>query len=140
MVLYYTNEVSPEFKDKVVYWWKLKLKRIRPNIANPVVNLWKDPWVHFMLCWMIFDAYLTEISRCSVDKKKLRHFFRERSDFKNCITGPDGRLSVYRPKLKTLSPILDMRPDWNRYRQAQEVYLTDEKDLEQTFNFVSNQV
>ena len=125
MVLSYTNEVSQNFKERMV-WWYTKLINIK-------LKIWRDPWLDFILCWMIFDAYVTEISGCDRDRDKLNYFYNNKNDFKNIILNSDKwrSLSVYRIKLKKLSPVLDMRPNSNG-----TVYLNDENSLEQTFNFI----
>src|SRR3990167_7616718 len=99
MVLSYTNEVNEDFKERMV-WWYTKLNNVK-------LKIWQDPWLDFMLCWMIFDAYLTEISQSGLDCDKLNYFYQNKSDFK------------------------DMRPNSGRM-----VYLNDENSLEQTFDFV----
>lgn len=123
MVLSYTSEISQDFKERMV-WWYAKLNNIK-------LKIWQDPWLDFMLCWMIFDAYLTEISQRDRDHDKLNYFYQNQSDFKDRILSKWDSLSGYVSKLKELSPIQDMRPNSNRM-----VYLNDEKNLEQTFDFV----
>lgn len=53
MVLPYTNEVDDDFKKRMV-WWFAKLNNIK-------LKIWQDPWLDFMLCWMIFDAYIVVV-------------------------------------------------------------------------------
>lgn len=123
MVLSYTSEVNQDFKKRMV-WWYAKLNNIK-------LKIWQDPWLDFMLCWMIFDAYLTEISRSGIDRDKLNYFYRNKCDFKNHILTKWNSLSGYVSKLRELSPISDMRPNSKR-----TIYLKNEKNLEQTFDFV----
>ena len=117
------NEVNQDFKDRM-FWWYTKLNNVQ-------LKIWEDPWLDFMLCWMIFDAYLTEISQSGSDHGKLKYFYQNKTDFKNRLLAEWGSLSGYATKLKELSPIPDMRPNSNS-----EVRLDDTNDLEQTFNFV----
>ena len=123
MVLSYTNEVNQDFKERMV-WWYAKLNNVK-------LKIWQDPWLDFMLCWMIFDAYLTEISQCDLDRDKLKYFYQNKCDFKDRIQTMWNSLSGYVVKLKELSPIQDMRPNSNRM-----IYLKDKNNLEQTFDFV----
>ena len=123
MVLSYTSEVNQDFKERMV-WWYAKLNNVR-------LKIWQDSWLDFMLCWMIFDAYLTEISQSGLDRDKLKYFYENKCDFKNRILTKWDSLSGYAAKLKELSPIQDMRPNSNKMVQLQ-----DENSLEQTFNFV----
>lgn len=123
MVLSYTNEVDQDFKERMV-WWYAKLNNVK-------LKIWEDPWLDFMLCWMIFDAYLTEISQSDRDRDKLSYFYQNRCDFKNRILSKWNLLSGYASKLKELSPIQDMRPGSNR-----QISLINEDDLEQVFNFM----
>ncbi|MDD5547828.1 MAG: epoxyqueuosine reductase QueH [Candidatus Pacebacteria bacterium] len=123
MVLSYTREVNQSFKERMA-WWYFKLKNIKQKI-------WEDPWIDFMLCWMIFDAYLTEISQCDRDCDKLNYFYKNNCDFKNLILKKWSTLSGHVIELKKLSPIQDMRP-----RSNEMVYLNNENDLEQIFKFI----
>ena len=123
MVLSYTNEINQGFKERMA-WWYFKLSNVK-------LKIWQDPWLDFMLCWMIFDAYLTEISQSGLDRDKLNYFYQNKSDFKDRILAKWNLLSGYALKLKELSPIQDMRPNSNRI-----VELKDENSLEQTFDFV----
>lgn len=123
MVLSYTNEVNQDFKKRMV-WWYVKLSNVR-------LKIWQDPWLDFMLCWMIFDAYLTEISQSGLDRDKLNYFYQNKCDFKDRILAKWSSSSGDRIKLKGLSPIQDMRPNSSRI-----VNLQDENDLRQIFDFV----
>ena len=123
MVLSYTHEINQSFKNRIV-WWYAKLNNLKLKTGQ-------DPWLDFMLCWMIFDAYLTEISQSGSDEKKLNYFYQNKCDFKDHILAKWDSLSGYAGKLKEFSPIQDMRPNSNR-----RVYLSDENNLEQTFGFV----
>lgn len=124
MVLSHTNEVNQNFKIRMA-WWHAKLN-------NKQLKIWNDPWLDFILCWMIFDAYLTEISRSGIDSEKLNYFYQNKSDFKNHILAKwTSLLKVYATKLKGLSPVDDMRPN-----SSKVVHLQDETDLGQIFNFV----
>lgn len=123
MVLSYTSEINQGFKERMA-WWYFKLSNVK-------LKIWQDPWLDFMLCWMIFDAYLTEISQSGLDRDKLNYFYQNKCDFKDRILLKWNSLSGYAVKLKELSPIQDMRPDSNR-----TVHLKDEKNLEQIFDFV----
>ncbi|MFZ2886191.1 MAG: hypothetical protein WA021_00040 [Minisyncoccia bacterium] len=123
MILSFTNEVSQEFKERVA-WWYFKSQNVR-------LKIWQDPWLDFMLCWMIFDAYLTEISHEGADRQKLNYFYSQRSDFKDHLQTNWDSLSGYALRLKELSPVHDMRPKANK-----TVELLDENSLEQTFDFV----
>jgi len=123
MVLSYTNEVNHDFKERMV-WWYAKLNNVK-------LKIWQDSWLDFMLCWMIFDAYLTEISQSGFDRDKLNYFYQNRCDFKDHILAKWNSLSEYVAKLKEFSPIQDMRPNSNRM-----VTLQDENNLEQIFDFV----
>jgi|SRR3989338_5166603 len=96
---------------------------------NIKLKIWHDQWLDFMLCWMIFDAYLTKISHCDKDRDKLNYFYQNKNDFKDCILQKWNSLKPL--KLKGFSPIQDMRPNSSRV-----VYLKDENSLEHTFNFV----
>src|SRR3989338_284155 len=119
MVLSYTNEVNQNFKERMV-WWYAKMNNVKKKI-------WEDPWLDFMLCWMIFDAYLTEISQCDRDRDKLNYFYQNNCDFKTRLLSR----GLNATELKKLSPIQDMRPNSNR-----TVYLSDENNLEQVFDFM----
>ncbi len=124
MILIRTSEVSQDFKKRMV-WWYAKLNNVR-------LKIWNDPWLDFTLCWIIFDAYLTEISQCDRDRDKLEYFYKNRSDFKDYILSKwDSLLLGYVIGLKKLSPIRDMRPN-----SSNTVYLNDETNLEETFNFI----
>lgn len=123
MVLSYTNEVNQDFKERMV-WWYVKLNNIK-------LKIWQDPWLDFMLCWMIFDAYLTEISQSGLDREKLNYFYQNKSDFKDRISAKWTSLSGYAAKLKELSPIRDMRPN-----SSKVIHLQDENDFGQIFDFV----
>lgn len=123
MVLSYTSEINQGFKERMA-WWYFKLNNVK-------LKIWQDPWLDFMSCWMIFDAYLTEISQSGLDRDKLNYFYKNKCDFKDRILLKWNSLSGYAVKLKELSPIQDMRPNSNK-----AVSLNDEKDLEQVFNFV----
>lgn len=123
MVLSYTNEVNQDFKLRMV-WWYAKLNNIK-------LKIWQDPWLDFMLCWMIFDAYLTEISKSGVDKQKLKYFYQNKNDFKERIMAKWVSLSGYASRLKELSPVHDMRPGSSKTVQIQDV-----NNLEEVFNFV----
>jgi len=120
MVLSYTNEVDQDFKERMV-WWYAKLNNVKLKIRN-------DPWLFFMLCWMIFDAYLTEISQCDRDRDKLIFFYNNDNDFKKRLLS-GGKLRAI--ALKKLSPVQDMRPN-----SSALVHLNDESDVEQVFNFI----
>ena len=120
MVLSYTNEVGQDFKERM-FWWYTKLNNVK-------LKIWQDPWLFFMLCWMMFDAYLTEISQCDQDHAKLKFFYENDNDFKTRLLG-GGKLGVV--ALKQLSPVQDMRPNSNIL-----VHLNDENDVEQVFNFI----
>lgn len=121
MVLSYTKEVNQDFKDRI-FWWRARLN-------NGKLRISQDPWVKFMLCWMIFDAYLTEISQCDRDCDKLNFFFNKDNDFKKQLLsrGPLGAT-----ELKKLSPVQDMRPGF----LDKQVHLHDENNVEQVFNFI----
>lgn len=123
MVLSYTNEVEQSFKERM-FWWYAKLNNLK-------LKIWQDPWLDFMLCWMIFDAYLTEISQCGSDRDKLNYFYQNNCKFKNKIQERWDSFSGYGKKFKELSPIQDMRPNSNR-----TVSVSDENNLEQVFNFI----
>ena len=68
MILSYTNEVNQGFKERMV-WWYAKLNNVRLQIR-------KDPCLDFMLCWMIFDGYLTDMSQLGSDRGKLNYFYQ----------------------------------------------------------------
>ena len=123
MVLSYTNEINQGFKERMV-WWYLKLTNIK-------LKIWQDPWYDFMLCWMMFDAYLTEISQLGSDRKRLDYFYKNKCDFKDRILLKWSSLSGYTIELKKFSPIQDMRPNSSRM-----IYLKDENNMEQVFDFV----
>lgn len=123
MVLSYTNEVNQNFKTRMV-WWYAKLNNVR-------LKIWQDPWLDFMLCWVIFDAYLTEISQSGFECDRLKYFYQNKCDFKDRIFANWNSLSGYAAKLKELSPIPDMRPNSNRM-----VNLQDENNFVQVFDFV----
>lgn len=123
MVLSHTSEVNQAFKERMV-WWNAKRNNIK-------LKIWQDPWFDFMLCWMMFDAYLTEISQSGTDSAKLRYFYETKCDFKDIILGKWDSLSGYRLNLKSLSPIYDMRPNSNNI-----IYIEDENDLKQIFDFL----
>jgi len=120
MVFPLTNEVSESFKERIAWWYHSKLNN------KKFIQL-KDHWLIFILYWMIFDAYLTEISQCNTEEQKLQYFFRNSSDFKSYIINK----KISAKELKKLSPILDMRPGSNR-----QVHLNDEDNLEQIFRFL----
>ena len=119
MVLSYTNEVDQDFKERMV-WWYAKLNNIK-------LKIWQDPWLDLMLCWMIFDAYLTEVSQCDRDRDKLNYFYQNNCDFKTRLLNS----GLNATKLKELSPVKDMRPNSKKM-----VYLNDENNLEQVFDFL----
>ena len=119
MVLSYTNEVDQNFKERMV-WWYAKMNNIKKKI-------WEDPWLDFMLCWMMFDAYITEISQRDRDRDKLNYFYQNSCDFKDRFLSR----GLNAAKLKELSPIQDMRPNSNNM-----VHLNNENDPEQVFNFL----
>ncbi len=48
--------------DNKLSWWHFKAKKE------------KDPWIRFVLYYLIFDAYITRYSRSNTDKGKLRWF------------------------------------------------------------------
>ena len=121
MVLSYTNEVNEDFKERMV-WWYTKLNNVK-------LKIWQDPWLDFMLCWMIFDAYITEISQSGSDREKLNYFYQNKNDFRETVQRNWNSLKPI--KLKGLSPIHDMRPN-----STKEVRLDDENNLEQTFDCV----
>ncbi len=123
MVLSYTQETNQSFKDRIA-WWYAKLKNIR-------LKIWKDPWLDFMLCWMIFDAYLTEISQCEKDRDKLNYFYQHNTEFKKQILKNWQSLLGYVTSLKRLSPVKNMRPN-----SRQTVSLTNENNLDEVFNFI----
>jgi len=124
MPLSHINEVSQTFKDRIT-WWICKLNNIK-------LKIWQDQWLDFILCWLIFDAYLTEFSQSRSDKDKLDYFYQNNSDLKNLILEKWTSLFVcYVTKLKKNSPIQDMRPNSDKW-----VYLNDENDLIQVFNFI----
>lgn len=123
MVLSYTNEISQDFKTRMA-WWYFKLSNVK-------LKIWQDPWLDFMLCWMIFDAYLTEISQSGTDREKLTYFYQNNCDFKSRILTKWNSLSGYTAQLKKLSPIQDMRPGSHKI-----IHLKDENNLQEIFNFV----
>lgn len=123
MVLSYSNEVNQDFKERIVWWYH--------KINNIKLKIWQDPWLDFILCWIIFDAYLTEISKYGQDKVKLNYFYKNKCDFKDRILKNWSSLSGYAAKLKELSPVSDMRSNSNL-----KVYLNDENNLEEVFNFI----
>ena len=123
MILSNTNEINQSFKERMV-WWYAKLNNVK-------LKIWQDQWLDFILCWMIFDAYLTEISQIGVDRDKLNYFYKNKSDFKDGVLQSWNSLMVYINQLKELSPIQDMRPNNNN-----KIYLKDENNLEQVFDFI----
>ena len=123
MILSYTKEVDQNFKERMVLWYG-KLNHLK-------LQIWKDPWLNFMLCWMIFDAYLTEISQSGTDSGKLGYFYNNPNDFKTKVLTRWDSLSGYSAKLKEYSPVRDMRPNSN-----EQVSLVDHKDLNQTIAFI----
>ncbi len=123
MGLTYSKEISDDFKDRIT-WWFCKLNNIKIKISQ-------DPWVEFMLCWVIFDAYLTEISKKDSDRKRLTFFYNNQSDFKDRIQKRKVLADKSVFELKRLSPVKDMRPNKN-----ESVHLVNEKDLEQVIEFV----
>ena len=104
-----------------MFWWYAKLN-------NTSLKIWQDPWLNFMLCWIMFDAYLTEISQCDRDTDKLQFFFQNENDFKSRLLNNGSLGSI---KLKELSPIEDMRPG-----SSLLVRLNDENSVEQVFKFI----
>lgn len=125
MILQRTNDVGRDFKERMV-WWHGKAMSFK-NSKN-----YKDPWISFVLYWIIFDAYLTEISGLGGDDKKLDYFFENENDFKK-ILQPNwtSLLSSHINALKNLSPVKDMRPG-----STQNVYLNNPKNIEEVFRFV----
>jgi len=117
-----TKEVSEDFKARMA-WWNLKLKNLK-------LRIWEDPWLDFMVCWMVLDAYLTEISQCDGDIQKLKYFYNNKSDFKGYIQNKSS-LSGCVAKLKELSPVDDMRPN-----SKDRAYLVDASNIEEVFNFM----
>ena len=121
------HDIDQGFKDRMFYW--------RAKI-NKLHNLFRvrDHWVDFALYWMIFDAYLTKISRKDQDGERLSYFFNNEHDFKKCIQEQQcwqGLLSPYIKKLKEKSPTADMRPN-----KGEPVYLNDENSVKEVFNFI----
>ncbi len=125
MGLSYTKQVNEDFKVRMT-WWYHKLKSLDLNAKTR-----QDVWLKFMLCWMMLDAFLTEISRTGTDIKKLEYFYREESDFKTRLLSKWNSLKGYGLRFKNLSPIHDMRPGSTKTRSV-----TDENNLEEVFNFV----
>jgi len=125
MILQRTNDVGQDFKERMV-WWHGKAKSFK-NSKN-----YKDPWISFVLYWIIFDAYLTEISGLGRDDKKLDYFFKNENDFKKILQQSwASLLSIHIIALKKLSPVEDMRPG-----STQKVYLNDMENIEEVFCFV----
>ena len=102
MVLSYTSEVSQNFKERMV-WWYCKLNNVK-------LKIWQDPFLDFMLCWMIFDTYITEISQSGSDIKKLKYFYQNNSDFMSCLIKKQNSLSGHASKLKEFSPNPEIHP------------------------------
>ncbi|MBI4155738.1 MAG: hypothetical protein HY507_00710 [Candidatus Zambryskibacteria bacterium] len=84
-------------------WWVAKLKNQRMKILD-------DLWVEFILCWMIFDAYLTEISKSGTDRKKLDYFYQNDSELKSYMLSQPEALCGYGETLKTYELVVNMRP------------------------------
>ncbi|MFA6594162.1 MAG: hypothetical protein WCT16_02780 [Candidatus Buchananbacteria bacterium] len=116
-----TNEVSEYFKGRITWWYQTTLNNVKFK------QLLNDHWLKFILYWMIFDAYLTEISQNSQDEQRLKYFFENSSDFKSHIVNK----KISAKELKKLSPVRDMRPNHN-----ERAVLNDENDLEQVFRFL----
>jgi len=116
-----TTEVSEEYKARINWL-------VQPTLNNvKFQQLQNKHLFKFILYWMIFDSYLTEISQCRADEEKLKYFFKEDSDFKKYIA--DKKISA--KSLKELSPVQDMRPNSNR-----SILLEDENNLEQIIRFL----
>ena len=114
----YSSEVSEDFKFKILFWWGR-------------LGLVEDPWVKFMFAWIIFDAYLTEISQKDTDNQKLTYFFGKPNDFKTKTIADWKGLIMKRLALQKLSPVHDMRHGSN-----QIVEIEDDNNFEQIFRFV----
>jgi len=124
MGLTHIKDVSPDFKEKII-WWVLKLN-------NPKLRIWDDKWLSFMLCWVIFDSYLTEISKSDTDKERLLFFLKEENSFRKAISENPNFIKEFGSKFKNLLPVYDMRP--NHSTEFKEV--TNEDNLDQVINFV----
>jgi len=108
------------FKDKLS-WWHLKAKREG-----------KDPWVRFVLYYLIFDAYITKYSGSNTDKGKLEWFIENSNPLKDSIKGSwNTKLLPEVNALKSFSPIQDMRPV-----PIADTILSDVESYKEIFNFI----
>jgi len=87
-----------------------------------------DSWIKFVICYLIFDAYLTKFSESGYDDKKIKWFLNNDNQLKN-IWNSNSKESIR--LLKEMSPIYDMRPNSNKI-----VKLLDENNLEQIVKFI----
>jgi hypothetical protein len=108
--------MNSELRDRLS-WWNIRAKKE------------KDPWIRFVLYYMIFDAFITDGSNSGNDKKKLRWFLDNQNSLKDSLGGCWGTWLLPQVRgLKGMSPIYDMRPGSSRFIQ-----ITDENNLEQIF-------
>ena len=98
-------------------------------------KLTDDRWVRFVLYWMIFDGYLTEMSGSGSDEKKLQWFFNNENEIKSLIPGCWGLGSPYAPisfvTLCNFAEVKDMRPG-----SIKVVRITDRNNIEEVIRFI----
>ncbi len=116
-------QASAELKNRLS-WWGLKAKEAT------------DPWVRFVLYWMIFDGYLTEMSNSGSDEEKFKWFFENNNDVKSLIPGCWGvgltqYVDVSIKTLLGLSPIKDMRPN-----KQKSVSFKNKDSVEEIIRFI----
>ncbi len=108
------------FKNKLS-WWHLKAQREK-----------KDPWVRFVLYYLIFDAYITKYSGSNTDKGKLKWFVENSNSLRDSIS--DSWTTKLLPEvnaLKSFSPIQDMRPN-----PTTDTVLADVESYKEIFDFI----
>ena len=91
-----------------------------------------DVWVQFILYYLIFDAYISDMSNNGNNEKKLVWFFSNDSSLRTkAVSILETKPCSSIERLKELSPIRSMRPGI-----SSEVYLNDENNLEEVFRFI----
>jgi hypothetical protein len=107
------------FKNKLSLWHQKAKKE-------------KDPWVKFVLYYLIFDAYTTKYSGSNNDAGKLDWFLGSNNSLRDSIAGSwKSKLLPMAQALKALSPVSDMRP-----RPVESVALEDVESYEEIFKFI----
>lgn len=107
------------FENRLSFWYS-KAKRE------------KDPWVRFLLYYIIFDAYITQYSGQNKDAEKLKWFIENSNSLRDSLS--DSWTTKLLPEvnaLKSFSPIQDMRPN-----PSADTVLKDTDSYKEIFNFI----